>query len=99
MIDWQALQDRTNTMAVRVFGDGVTVNGLPVTADFIEPTDEVFLEGVSGMSTAPQLIILTKDVPSAPVGKVVTFGTRSFRIAELAKDGFGLTRCMLEAVL
>jgi hypothetical protein len=99
MINWAALQDRVNTMAVQVFGDGVTVDGVSVTADFIEPSDEAFLEGVSGMTTAPQLIILTKDVPSAPVGKVVVHGVKSYRIAQIAQDGFGLSRCMLERAL
>lgn len=99
MIDWPALQARTNAMAVQVFGGAVTLDGLSVTADFLEPSAEAHLEGVQAMTTDPQLIIVSADVPANPVGKLVVAGERNWVVAEAHPDGHGLTRLMLERVL
>lgn len=99
MIDWQALQARTNAMAIQVFGGAVTLDGQPVTADFLEPSDEAHLEGVQAMTTNPQLLIVTADVPANPVGKLVVAGDRNWVVAESHPDGHGLTKLMLERVL
>lgn len=99
MIDWPALQARTNAMAVQVFGGAVTLDGQSVTADFLEPSAEAHLEGVQAMTTDPQLIIVSADVPANPVGKLVQAGGRTWKVAEAHPDGHGLTRLMLERVL
>ena len=99
MIDWQALQARTNATAIQVFGGAVTLDGQPVTADFLEPSDEAHLEGVQAMTTNPQLMIVTANVPPNPVGKLVVAASRNWRVAESHPDGLGLTRLLLERVL
>lgn len=99
MIDWQALQARTNAMAIQVFGGAVTLGGQPVTADFLEPSDEAHLEGVQAMTTNPQLLIVSADVPASPVGKLVQASGRNWTVAEAHPDGYGLTRLVLERVL
>lgn len=99
MVDWAALQDRANTKAMQAFGVAVVFDGVSISADFLAPTDELFLDGVSAMSNTPQLLMLTKDVPAAPVGKTVVVNGETYRVAEIAHDGRGMTRCMLEVVL
>jgi hypothetical protein len=99
MINWANLQNRVNTATIQVFGGAVTVDGQAVTADFLEPSSEAHLDGVQAMTTNPQLLIVSADVPQAPVGKIVGAGGRQWRVAEAHPDGHGLTKLMLEAVL
>lgn len=99
MINWAELQNRVNTANIQVFGGPVTLDGAAVTADFLEPSSEAHLDGVQAMTTNPQLLIVSADVPQAPVGKIVEAGGREWRVAEAHPDGHGLTKLMLEAVL
>lgn len=96
---WATLQERVNSKAIQAFGRSVVLDGVTITADFLTPTDELFLEGVSAMAQAPQLQLKTSDVPVNPVGKTVIVDAKTYRIAEIANDGHGLTRCLLEVVL
>ncbi len=97
MTPWSTLEARTNTAALAVFGEGVTVDGVARTADFCEPSQEVDLGDVGAVARVPQLVMLTSQVPATPVGKPVTARSRSFRIADVRDDGRGLSTLMLEA--
>jgi hypothetical protein len=97
MTNWSNLQDRVNRAVIGVFGsEGVTLNGVAVQADFVEPSDIAHLDGVQAMMMAPQLQMVSSDVPDAPVGMPATADGRHWRVAESHPDGYGLTRLMLE---
>lgn len=97
MTAWSTLEARTNTAALAVFGEAVTVDGSARTADFIEPSTEVDFGEVGAVARVPQLVMLTSQVPASPVGKAVTARARSFTIADVRDDGRGLSTVMLDA--
>jgi hypothetical protein len=99
MIDWPALQERTNTAALAAFGAIITLDGVPMQGDFCAPGDQVFLDGVSAMATRPQVAVASADVPDAPVGRPCFAGGQSWRVADARPDGFGLTVLYLEQPL
>lgn len=99
MINWPALQARTNTAALAVFGGLVRVNGVDMQGDFVEPGDVVYLDGVSAEATVPQVVIATDDVPANPDGKPVAVGLRNFKIVDVKPDGRGFSILLLEVVL
>ena len=96
MIDWPALQQRTNTAALAAFGASIVLDGLPVLGDFHAPGDQVFLDGVSAMATRPQVTVLSTDVPDAPVGLRCMANAQQWRVADARPDGNGLTVLILE---
>lgn len=98
-MDWTALQARTNAAAVAVFGEAITLNGVLVRGDFCEPSDQVYLEGVSAIASTPQLIVVSGDVPASPVGKAVVARGRNFTVGDARPDGRGMTSLLLESVL
>jgi hypothetical protein len=87
-----------NTIVVRTFGSTVTVDGVVVPGDFLEPYEEVYLQGQSAAGTAPQIILETANVPASPVGKAVIAKTRNFTVREARPDGHGLTILLLTEV-
>lgn len=98
-MDWAALQSRTNAAALAAFGANITLDGVTVRGDFVAPSDQIYLDGVSAVDTRPQVVVLTSVVPAAPVGKACTANATSYTVADARPDGYGLTRLMLEAVL
>lgn len=99
MINWPALQERTNTAALAAFGAVIVLDGLPVLGDFHAPGDQVFLDGVSAMATRPQVAVASADVPDAPVGLRCQAAGRHWIVADARPDGFGLTVLYLEQPL
>lgn len=99
MIDWPALQARTNTAALAAFGAVISLDGVPMQGDFCAPGDQVFLDGVSAMATRPQVVVLSTDVPAAPVGLDCLAGGRHWRVADATPDSGGLTVLYLEQPL
>ena len=99
MIDWPALQQRTNTAALAAFGATVVLDGLTVQGDFHAPGDQVFLDGVSAEATRPQVAVLSSDVPAAPVGLSCMANAQSWVVADAGPDGCGLTVLYLEQPL
>lgn len=98
-MDWTALQSRTNTAALAAFGEAITLNGALVRGDFCEPSDQVYLDGVSAVANMPQVIVASGNVPASPVGKTVVARSRSFIVGDARPDGRGMTTLLLETVL
>jgi len=98
-MDWQALQNRTNTAALAAFGAAIVLDGDVVQGDFHAPADEVFLDGVSAMASKPQVVLCDADVPTAPVGKPCTAGGANWIVADARPDGHGMTTLFLERAL
>lgn len=98
-MDWTALQTRTNAACLAAFGESVLLNGVTVQADYCEPSDEVYLQGVSAVANATQVVVASEWVPAHPVGKTVVARGRIFTVADARPDGRGLTTLMLEGVL
>lgn len=94
---WAALEYRLNGAALAVFGESVTVDGTAVQADFHEPDEEVNAGDGSAIARVPRVVMLSSDVPVAPVGKAVMARTRSFTIADARHDGRGMAVLELEA--
>lgn len=94
---WAALQARLNSAALAVFGESVTVDGTVFQADFHEPDEEIMAGDGSAIARVPRVVMLSADVPTAPVGKAVTARTRSFTIADARHDGRGMAVLELEA--
>lgn len=90
------LMQRVNTIALARWGAPVSVNGTSVQADFCKPGVTGYLGGVSAEATAPQIILLTADVPANPRGKSVVVGADTYTIVEHKPDGFGLSTLLLE---
>lgn len=99
MIDWPALQDRTNTAALAVFGAAITLDGQPLQGDFHAPGDQVFMDGVSAVATRPQVAVISDDVPAAPVGLACVANAQNWVVADARPDGCGLTVLYLEQAL
>ena len=98
-MNWAALQTRTNAATLAVFGEIVTLNGVAVQGDFCEPSDQVYLDGVSAVADVPQVVVASGDVPTNPYGKTVVARGRTFTIGDTRPDGCGLTILRLESVL
>ena len=98
-MDWLALQTRTNAAALAAFGEAITLNGVVVQGDYCEPSDQVYLDGVSAISNVPQVLVQSSDVPANPVGKTVVARARTFTVGDARPDGRGITNLFLEAVL
>ena len=98
-MDWIALQTRTNAAALAAFGEAITLDGVTLQGDFCEPSDQVFLEGVSAVSNQPQIVVMSSSVPANPVGKLVVARSRNFTVGDTRPDGRGMTALMLETVL
>jgi hypothetical protein len=99
MVNWLALQTRTNTANLAVFGEAITLNGVPVQGDYCEPTDQVHMDGVSALANVPQVVVQSSDVPANPVGKTVVARARTFTVGDARPDGRGFTNLFLEVVL
>lgn len=95
-MDWQALQARTNNASLAAFGVSVLLNGQSVTADFLEPSDEVSLDGVSAIDRVPQLLLASPLVPTEPVGKACIVAGVAYVVADARPDGLGMVRIFLE---
>ena len=99
-MDWSALQSRTNAACLAAYGDAtIVLDGVVVTGDFCEPSDQVYLDGVSAMATRPQVVVMDADVPAAPVGKACTIGAATWLVADARPDGHGMTVLYLERAL
>lgn len=96
-MSWAALEARTNTAALAVFGEAVSVDGVDIVADFHEPDEEVRFGDVSAVARVPRLVLLSADVPAQPVGKTVEARDRNFTIADARHDGRGMAILELEA--
>ena len=90
------MQSRVNATALRRLGEDVLLNGVTVRADFAEPFALGHMEGVSAEARAPQLILVTSDVPVGVRGKSVVARGKTFVVATHHPDGFGLSTLMLE---
>lgn len=101
MTNWLQLQQRCNVAALAVFGTTPgELDFAPVTGDFVEPSDDVFLEGVSASANVPRYVMLSSLVPAPCVGlALVLFGAvaRSFKVADVKRDGYGFSTLLLEA--
>lgn len=99
-MNWLALQDRTNRAALRVFGSTqqtpVKLGWQPVDGDFVEPTDQVFLEGVSATAGKPVFVMCSDDVPAVVIGETLQRGADSWQVVDQLPDGRGLTTLVLE---
>lgn len=105
-MNWPLLQARTNAAVLAVFGSASVAAGTPallggvaVSGDFIEPSDQVYLDGASARANVPQFVLLSSAVPALVVGLTLVTGGRSLRVADAKPDGMGLTLLMLELVL
>ena len=104
-MDWTALQARTNAACLSAFGDAtIVLDGVVVTGDFCEPSDQVYLDGVSAMATRPQVVVMDGDVPAEPVGKPCIAGPlgqspTAWLVADARPDGHGMTVLYLERPL
>lgn len=101
MTNWPQLQQRCNAAAMAVFGATAgLLDFAPVTGDFVEPSDEVFLDGISANANVPRFVMLSTAVPSPCVGLLLQLaGTvqRTFKVADVRADGYGFTTLLLEA--
>lgn len=95
-MDWQALQARVNNASLAAFGVSVLLNGQSVTADFLEPSDEVLLSGVGVIDRVPQLLLASPLVPAEPVGKPCIVAGTAYVVADARLDGLGMVRLLLE---
>jgi len=99
-MDWNALQTRTNAACLAAYGDAtIVLDGVVVTGDFCEPSDQVYLDGVSAMATRPQVVVMDGDAPAEPVGKACTIGAVAWLVADARPDGHGMTVLYLERLL
>ena len=103
---WQQLQERTNAACLAVFGSALATQGTQavlgweeVDGDFVEPSDQVYLEGASALSNIPQFIMLSSAVPVSVVGLSLSVAGRSFTVGQSKPDGLGFTTLLLEPVL
>lgn len=92
------LLDRVNATAIDrlSLGEGLTLNGQPVSADFTEVYDKGYLEGVSASGSRPSLMLLTKHVPADVVGMPVTANGQSYTVGEHLPDSMGLSVLVLD---
>jgi hypothetical protein len=103
---WQQLQEHTNAACMAVFGSALEALGtqavlglVNVEGDFLEPSDQVYLEGASAISNTPQFIMLSSAVPVSVVGLSLSVAGRNFTVGQAKPDGLGLTILLLEPVL
>ena len=103
---WAQLQARTNAAVLAVFGNTPGVLGWEdVQGDFVEPSDEVFLGGVSAMARVPQYVMLSSAVPAQVVGMPLCLtppgetDARTYKVARAQPDGLGMTTLLLEREL
>lgn len=95
-MDWQALQARTNTAVIAVFGESITLNGVVLQADFVDAYADGNV-GTFGMATSqPAVIVASPLVPSDVVGKPCVARSIAYRVASEEADGRGMTRLLLE---
>ena len=96
-MNWLNLQTRTNTAALSMFGELVTI-GLTtgITAAFDEPY-ALSRVGDAGMaSSGPSLSLASASVPANPVGKPVVVRGLDNVIVAHEPDGYGMSRLILE---
>lgn len=98
-MNWAALQTRTNSRALAVFGETITLNGVVVQGDYCDPSDQVYLDGVSAVANVPQVVVASDAVPANPYGKTVVARGRNFTIGDTRPDGRGMTLLLLESAL
>lgn len=103
---WLQLQDRTNAAVMAVFGSALVAQGtqavlgwIDVEGDFVEPADQVYLDGASAMSGVPQFVMLSAAVPANVVGLSLRVAQRQFTVGQAKPDGLGMTTLLLEPVL
>lgn len=96
-MSWAALQDRLNTATLAVFGETVRVAGQDVQADFHEPDEGIDVGDGMVVCRVPRVVMLSSQVPSAPVGLAVVARGRSFTVADCRHDGRGMAVLELEA--
>lgn len=97
MVNWSALESKLNTAALAVFGESVTIDGAIRQGDFCEPHEEIGMGDASAVAAVPRIVMLSAEVPAAPVGKSAAARGRDFLIADARPDGRGLTVLYLEA--
>lgn len=109
-MSFATLQQRVNTTALKRLGGGtaITLDGVDVVGDFLQPTDLMRMEGVSAFSTQPTLTLLSSSVPAKVVGLAVQvsitdwknyFFNEVYVVTHAKPDGFGLTVLDLEIAL
>lgn len=99
---FKTAQDRLNAAALGRFGipasapDAATIDGVPVSSDFIAATKEHDVDGMGMTSREPTLTVLDADVPAAPVGRTVVAQGGTYTVIDLRADGLGLTQLVLQ---
>ncbi len=93
-MNWQALQDRTNTAVIAAFGEAVVLDGSTVRGVF--DTMPATFDGVAG--SAPIFQLASASVPADPRGLALVIGADSYTVREYTHDGSGLCTLKLEAV-
>ena len=96
-MSWSALQARTNTAALVVFGELVTTGlSTGIRATFDEPY-ALSRVGDSGMASADYTLTLaTADVPASPVGQAAVVRGVDYTIVAHRPDGCGPSVLELE---
>lgn len=97
MSAWAALEARLNAAALATFGETVRVAGQDVQADFHEPDQGIQVGDGMAVSRVPRVVMLSSQVPAAPVGEPVLARSRSFVVADCRHDGRGMAVLELEA--
>ena len=100
-MSFATLQQRVNTTALKRLGAGsaITLGGLAVSGDFLQPSDQVYLDGVSAVSNVPTLTMLSSAVPGNVMSLLVVADSATYSVGEAKPDGFGFTVLHLEPVL
>lgn len=109
-MSFATLQQRVNTTALKRLGGGtaITLAGMDVVGDFLQPTDLMRMDGVSAFSTQPTLTLPSNSVPPRVVGLPVSvnitdwknyFFNEAYVVTHAKPDGFGLTVLDLEIAL
>lgn len=101
-MNFAAALTRANRRVLNVFGSTVILDDQEIRAEFLRPSGDAMLDGITAVVDRPQIIVQDSDVPRNPVGKRVIVGAPHFdvevvyTVADARPDGFGMTTLLLE---